>query len=334
MTKKAVITGITGQDGAWLAQHLLGGNYQLVAPTRGNPDQHRLHQLNLDLKRIQFVVYNNWSEVGDIIAEHQPDEVYHLAAMSHVGQSHQHPDRVFDVNVMWTIEILKAVHQHCPAAKLFFASSAEIFHADNQGPVNENSPQQPTNPYGISKSAAHAMVQYYRQVKHVFACNGILFNHESELRDPAFVSKKICREVARIVKHGGEPLYLGNIEAKKDWGYAPDYVKSFVAMLQQPQADDYVIATGVLHSVKDMVNCAFAALNYAITWRGEGLQAMAHNHQGQQVVGIDERFFRPLDDRFLCGNAGKAQQCLNMVDLTPFAQWVKQMTLNEYGQLK
>ncbi len=333
MTKKALITGITGQDGALLAQHLLQGNYRIIAPTRANPDYSRLSVLNINQNLIDFVCYEQWSDFNAIIEKYQPDEIYHLAAMSHVGQSHQYPEKVFDVNVMWTIEILNAVTHLCPSAKVFFASSCEIFKSDISEPVHEKSIKQPSNPYGISKSSAHDMVQYYRDVKNIFACNGILFNHESEIRDPAFVSKKICREVARIVKNGGEPLYLGNIAAKKDWGYAPDYVKFFQSVLQQQQADDYILATGVLHSVQDMVNCAFAALDYSITWAGDGLDTKAFNAKGQTVVAIDERFFRPLDNRYLVGDTTKAQKTINFNDLTPFSDWVKSMTLNEYGQL-
>lgn len=336
MKKKALITGITGQDGALLAQHLLHGdlydNYHIIAPTRNNPDKSRLSVLNVDQDLIDFVCYERWTDFHDIIEKYQPDEIYHLAAMSHVGQSHHYPEKVFDVNVMWTLEILNAVAQLCPSAKVFFASSCEIFKSDIGEPVYESSVKQPSNPYGISKSSAHDMVQYYRNVKNIFACNGILFNHESEIRDPSFVSKKICREVARIVKHGGEPLYLGNIAAKKDWGYAPDYVAFFQSILQQQDPDDYILATGVLHSVQDMVNCAFAALDYDITWSGEGLNTKATNADGHTVVAIDEQFFRPLDDRFLVGDASHAQKNLNFNNLTPFADWVKRMTLNEYGQ--
>ena len=168
----------------------------------------------------------------------------------------------------------------------------------------------------------------------VFACNGILFNHESEIRDESFVSKKICREVARIVKFGGKPLYLGNIEAKKDWGYAKDYVQTFHKMLQQEKAEDYVISTGVLHSVKDMVNSAFNALDYSICWQGSGLKTIAKNENNEVVVAIDKQFFRPLDNRFLIGNNSKAKQELQFSNTTPFAVWVKSMTLAEYKKLK
>ena len=332
MTEKtALITGITGQDGALLSQYLLNMGYKILAPTRLNPDKSKLKLLGIQTNpKIEFVTYKNWIDFKQIIADAEPDEIYHLAAMSHVGQSHEFPEKVFNVNTMWTIELLKIIKEYSPTSKFFFASSCEIFQNNLDYAVSEDDPKQPTNPYGISKLSAHSMVQYYRNIKGLFACNGILFNHESTIRDESFVSKKICSEVARIVKVAGEPLYLGNIEAKKDWGFAEDYVKSFHNMLQQDKADDYVIATGKLHSVKDMVTQAFNALDYAISWHGSDLDTTAKNQQGETVVAIDKKYFRPLDNRFLIGNNSKAKQILSFNNITPFSDWVKSMTLAEY----
>jgi len=335
MTEKtALITGVTGQDGALLTHYLLKKGYKVLAPTRKNPNKSKLKYLNIDLdNNIDFFIYEDWSDFKKIIIDGQPDEIYHLAAMSHVGMSHEYPEKVFNVNTLWTIELLKIIEEHSKSTKFFYASSCEIFQDNLQESVAEDGLKSPNNPYGISKLSAHSMVQYYRNVKKIFACNGILFNHESEIRDDNFVSKKICREVARIVKTGGEPLYLGNIEAKKDWGYAKDYIKSFHSMLQQQLADDYVISTGCLHSVKDMVNCAFEALNYSITWHGNGLQTIAKNDKNEIVVAINKKFFRPLDNRFLVGDNTKAKQVLKFENTTPFASWVETMTLAEYNKL-
>ena len=332
--KTALITGITGQDGALLAQYLLSQAYKIIAPTRRNPDTSKLKALAIDQHQdLEFIVYEKWSDFDEIITQYLPDEIYHLAAISHVGESHQKPDVVFDVNTLWTIQLLKAVEQYSRQSKFFFASSCEIFQEDLHELVSENDQKVPSNPYGISKLSAHLMVQYYRDIKGLFACNGILFNHESELRGASFVSKKICREVARIVKNGGQPLYLGNIAAKKDWGYANDYVQAFQSMLKQDIAKDYILASSVLHSVEDMVNCAFDALDYNVTWQGKDLSRKALNKDGEIVVAIDEKFFRPLDHRFLKGNSSKAQRDLDFNNLTPFASWVKSMTLNEYREL-
>lgn len=333
--KTALITGATGQDGALLTDFLLNINYDVIAPTRLNPDKSNLKTLGIDThKNLRFVTYKNWSDFDNIIKNNQPDEIYHLAAMSHVGQSHENPEGVFDVNTLWTVKLLQAIKTYSAHSKLFFASSCEIFNSQIDRPVVETDEKMPSNPYGISKLSAHLMVEYYRKVNGLFACNGILFNHESKLRAPSFVSKKICREVARIVSHGGEPLSLGNIEAKKDWGYAPDYVKTFHSMLQMQNPEDFIVSTGQLHSVKDMVDFAFSALDYKITWQGKGLECKALNDKNEVVVNIDERFFRPLDNRFLIGDNTKAKKHLSFSNTTPFSQWVKIMTLDECSQLK
>ena len=331
MTQKtALITGSTGQDGALLAEFLLNKNYRIIAPTRTNPDKSNLQTLDIiSHENIKFVTYENWHDFDQIIKHYQPHEIYHLAAMSHVGQSHENPEMVFNVNTQWTVCLLQAIKSYSPQSKFFFASSCEIYNCNIDRPVIETDEKLPSNPYGVSKLSAHLMVEYYRKVHGLFACNGILFNHESKLRARSFVSKKICCEVSRIVTDGGKPLSLGNIEAKKDWGYAPDYIQTFHAMLQQLNPEDFIISTGELHSVRDMVNCAFAALDYKISWHGTGLECQALNINNEVVVDIDERYFRPLDNRFLIGNNSKAKQFLNLSNSTPFSEWVKSMTLNE-----
>ena len=332
--KTALITGITGQDGSLLAHYLLNRNYKVIAPTRENPDISRLSILEIGThNNLELLIYENWNDFKSIINKYQPDQIYHFAAMSHVGESHKNPDNVFDVNTMWTLKILQAIENFSPSSRLFFASSCEIFASHLENPVDENSPKQPTNPYGISKLAAHQLVKYYREVKGLYCSNGILFNHESALRDESFVSKKIVQNVARIVKNGGKPLSLGNINAKKDWGYAPDFIKIIAEILQLKEANDYIIATGKLHSVKDMVNAAFSSLNYPIYWQGKDLDNKAINKQGEVVVTIDKRYYRPLDNRFLVGNTSHLTKKIKIESLTPFEQWVKYMTIKEYEQL-
>jgi GDPmannose 4,6-dehydratase len=333
-TKTALITGITGQDGSLLAQYLISKSYKIIAPTRDNPDKSNLKQLGIeDEENINFLVYSRWSDFEGIISQYKPTEIYHLAAMSHVGQSHENPKTVFDVNCNWTLELLSFTLKHSPKSRFFFASSCEIYRNDIAHPVTEEDEKRPNNPYGISKLSAHQMVDYYRKVKGLFACNGILFNHESELRPNSFVSKKICSHVARIIKQGDEPLTLGNIEAKKDWGYAPDYVKTIHAILQQTQAQNYNVSTDKLHSVKDMVDAAFSALDYTISWHGDGIKTQAINSEGDIVVCINEKYFRPLDNRFLQGDNTKIQAIAQNFPATTFKQWVKSMTLNEYNLL-
>ena len=333
-TQKAIITGISGQDGSLLAQHLLQRNYQIIAPVRENYNTINLQALNIEShKNIHFVALQTLADINSIILEYQPDEIYHLAAFSHVGQSHDNPQKVFEVNSNWTLKILQAIKNSSPETRLFFASSCEIFDSNLSEDVDENSPKKPSNPYGISKLAAHNLVEYFRDRYDIYSSIAILFNHESELRSDEFVSKKICQEVVRIVKHGGKPLMLGNINAKKDWGYAPDYVKLFPELLKLPKGDDFVFASGKLHSVKDMVEVAFASLNYKISWKGRDENTIAINSSGETVVAIDTRFYRPMDNRYLIGNKEKLAKTFNINLFTPYEKWVKNMVLFEYQKL-
>ena len=330
-TRKAIITGINGQDGALLAQHLLQSDYQIIAPVRENYNTTNLKALNIENHgNIHFIALQTLADINSIISEYQPDEFYHLAAFSHVGKSHDNPQKVFEVNTNWTLEILQSIKNSSPETRLFFASSCEIFNSNLFESANEYSIKKPTNPYGISKLAAHNLVEYFRDRYDIYASIAILFNHESELRSEEFVSKKICREVARIVKHGGKPLMLGNINAKKDWGYAPDFVKLFPELLKLPKGDDFVFASGKLHSVKDMVEVAFTSLDYKISWKGQNEDTIAINSSGETVVAIDTRFYRPLDNRFLIGNAEKLTKTFNVNSFTPFEKWVKKMVQLEH----
>lgn len=329
--RKALITGVTGQDGSLLAQHLLNQGYKITAPIRESSSLFRLQELKVATNNnLNLVAFSQSKDLDNTIKSERFDEIYHLAAMSHVGESHLNPTKVYQVNANWTEHLLETIVRESPNSKFFFASSSEIFQSTITHPVTENDVKEPSNPYGNSKLKAHLMVQHYRENKGLFASNGILFNHESTLRDQRFVSKKICREVARIVKHGGQPLSLGNLEAKKDWGYAPDFVPFFQTILTQETAEDYVLATGKLYSIKDMVNAAFLAFNYSINWSGEGLNCIATNNKKETVVNTNPQFFRPLDNRFLKGDSSKAQKHLGFNNLTPFVSWVKTMALTEY----
>lgn len=331
MTQKtALITGVSGQDGSLLAKHLLENNYKVIAPTRKNPNLFRLGFLQiLEHENLELVTYKNWLDFEPLILNSKPDEIYHLAAMSHVGESHENPEKVFNVNSLWTTVLLQIIEKYSRGSKFFFASSCEIFKSAIESKVTEKNDKSPNNPYGISKLAAHQMVEYYRKTKGLFACNGILFNHESSLREGSFVSKKICENVARIVQNGGPPLSLGNIEAKKDWGYAPDFIKAFPLILNRQNASDYILSTGQLHSVKDMVNAAFNSLDYPLFWKNSGIKTTAVNKKGQVVVDINPKYFRPVDNRFLIGDNTKARIELDFTNNTPFNSWVKAMTLHE-----
>ncbi len=332
--KTALITGITGQDGSLLAQYLISRGYKIIAPVRKNFNQSRLQVLGLlHSPAITYLVYQRWCDFKKIVQQNIIHEFYHLAAMSHVGKSYSEETNVLDVNSLWTTEILGFLECDSPQTRFFFASSCEIFSADNQQAIDESACTNPSNPYGISKLTATNMVRYFREVKGLFASSAILFNHESELRDDSFVSKKITKTVAKIVKGLPVVLSLGNIESQKDWSYAPDFVTYFHKILQQKYAADFILASGKRHSVKDMVNCAFSALKYPITWHGSGLDCVAKNKQGKIVVQINPAYFRPLDNRFLIGDTRKAQQQLGFGKLTSFSDWVTKMTLFEWNKL-
>ena len=335
MTQKtALITGVSGQDGSLLTKHLLSLGYKIIAVTRNKPDLWRLILLGI-LKdpNISYMCYQEWIDFKNILKQNKIDEFYHLAAMSHVGQSHNSPLSVFDVNSIWTIELLNCIVRYSSHTRFFFASSCEIFDINLNKSASEDDKKKPTNPYGISKNAAHLMVEYFREVKGLFSCNAILFNHESSLRDDSFVSKKIVSSVAKIVKGHQQTLSLGNIYSQKDWSCAVNLVPYFHKILNLEQPDDFVLASGQLHSVKDMVDCAFTALDYPISWHGSGLDCVARNKKGQTVVSINPKHFRPLDNRFLTGNTAKAQKYLDFNKLTPFASWVKDMVVFEWNKL-
>lgn len=336
--KTALITGISGQDGALLAQYLLKHDYSIVAPVRHSSDLTRLKSLKIDNNKcIEFILFDKWSDFEEIINTRQPDEIYHLAAISHIGKSHKNPEVTFDVNVCWTLKILESVRKHSFHSRLFFASSSEIFQSIyNNKPVrivNEKSIRHADNPYGISKLAAHNLIEYYRNTYQMYAASAILFNHESDLRSHNFISKKICMEAARIVKSGGDPLYLGNIDACKDWGYAPDFIPAFHNMLQLKKPQDIILSTGVLHSVKDMVESAFGFFKYKLKWQGQGLQTTATDQDGRTVVAIKEEYYRPTDQRFFAGNNQLSKELLGFTELTPFTRWVGMMADSEYKKL-
>lgn len=330
----ALITGITGQDGCLLAHDLLSKGYVIYAPVRKNFDSTNLKTLNIfDSERIHFLQYEEHSECQNFIAKFKPAEIYHFAAISHVGESHKNPEAVLQINTNWTLDLLSSVAKMSPESRFLFASSCEIFDKTQQSLVNENSKKSPLNPYAIAKLAAHNLVEYYRNVKNIHASNVILFNHESILRPDTFVTQKVFKNVARIVKQGGKPLELGNILAEKDWSYAPDLIPAFHEILQTSQADDYVLASGEMHSVKELVECSFASLNYSITWKGEGESTQAFNQQGDCVVKINPKFYRPLDKSGIKGDSSKAREILGWQGSRPFADWVAKLTLNQFRKL-
>ena len=346
MTKKALITGITGQDGSYLAEFLLNKGYEVHGLIRRsstfNTDRiDHIYTDPHDTKSKLFLYYgdlNDSGQLSNLIYNLKPDEIYHLGAQSHVRVSFDMPEFTGDVTGIGTTRMLEAIRRSGIKTRFYQASSSEMF-GDAPPPQNEETPFRPRSPYGAAKAYAYWMVRNCREGYGMFAVNGILFNHESPRRGETFVTRKITRAIARI-KYGLEnKLYLGNLEAKRDWGYAGDYVEAMWLMLQQQEPDDYVIATGETHSVKEFVNLAFSHSGIELEWKGKGvaqkgiIKSLASNLKpptsnlrvGDVLVEMDKRYFRPLEVEFLQGDASKAKKKLEWEPKVRFKQLVKMM---------
>lgn len=297
MSKKALITGVTGQDGAYLARFLLEKGYHVFGGYRrvSTPNFWRLHYLEvldqIDLLPLDLI---DASSVLDIVKKTEPDEIYHLAAQSFVEASFDQPIATAQITALGTLRILDVIRLINPKIKFYQASSSEMFGNNPQSPQSEKTPFHPDSPYAIAKSYAHSITGNYRDGYKIFACSGILFNHESPLRGIEFVTKKISDGVAKIKLNLSDELHMGNINSKRDWGFAGDYVKAMWLMLQQDEADDYVVATGESHSVQEFLEEAFAYVDLDY----------------KKYVKIDKKFFRPKDVSELLGDPTKAKEKL------------------------
>ena len=317
MTKTALITGITGQDGSYLAELLLEKGYEVWGIIRrsSNFNTQRIDHIFKDVhqkeNKLQLVYgdLSDASSIGAIIRKIMPDEVYNLAAQSHVKVSFEIPEYTADITAMGSLRILEAIRQFCPKAKYYQASSSEMYGKVKETPQSEKTPFHPRSPYGVSKVFSYWITKNYRESYDMFACNGILFNHESPRRGETFVTKKITKAIAKIKAGKQKKLYLGNLDAKRDWGYAKDYVEAMWLMLQQEKPDDYVIATGETHSVKEFLEEAFNLVG--LKW--------------EDYVEIDQRYFRPAEVDLLIGNPKKAKEKLNWEPKTKFKELVKIM---------
>lgn len=320
--KKALITGITGQDGAYLAELLLAKGYQVHGIKRRSSSFNtaRIDHLFQDYhempERRLLLHYGDITDATNlirVIQEVQPDEIYHLAAQSHVAVSFETPEYTAQADALGTLRVLEAIRILGLADKVRFyqASTSELFGNADISPQHEQTPFAPRSPYAAAKLYSYWITKNYREAYNMFACNGILFNHESPLRGETFVTRKITRAVVRIKYGLQQTLFLGNLHAKRDWGYAKDYVEAMWLMLQADEPHDLVIATGVTHTVKEFVDLAFAHARIPIAWFGTGKDTYAINmNSGKKVVCIDERYFRPTEVDQLCGDASKAQRVL------------------------
>lgn len=313
--KSAVITGITGQDGAYLAQLLLGKGYKVYGTYRrtSSVNQWRIEDLGIagheNLELVEYDLTDQGTSIR-LIERAQPDEVYNLAAQSFVGVSFEQPATTAQITGVGTLFLLEAIRMVNPKTRFYQASTSEMFGKVQAVPQDEHTPFWPRSPYGVAKLYAHWMTVNYRESYGIFGASGILFNHESPLRGREFVTRKITDAAARIACGRQEVLELGNLDARRDWGYAEEYVEGMWRMLQAGQPDTYVLATGRTESVRDFVNLAFAAVELPLQWRGQGADEVGVDARGQVRVRVNARHYRPAEVDLLIGNPAKARQQL------------------------
>ncbi|MBI5937657.1 MAG: GDP-mannose 4,6-dehydratase [Betaproteobacteria bacterium] len=335
MSKRALITGITGQDGAYLAEFLLGKGYIVHGIKRRtslfNTDRiDHLYQDPHETDR-RFILHHgdltDSSSLIRIIQQVQPDEIYNLAAQSHVAVSFEEPEYTANSDALGALRILEAIRILGLEKKTRFyqASTSELFGLVQEVPQKETTPFYPRSPYAVAKLYAYWITVNYREAYGMYACNGILFNHESPVRGETFVTRKITRALARIKLGLQDCVFLGNLNAKRDWGHAKDYVEMQWLMLQQDQPEDFVIATGVQYSVRDFVDAAARELGMAISWQGEGVDEKGFDANGKCIVAIDPRYFRPTEVETLLGDASKAKEKLGWVPRISFDELVAEM---------
>ncbi|MCP4001330.1 MAG: GDP-mannose 4,6-dehydratase [Gammaproteobacteria bacterium] len=351
--KKALITGITGQDGAYLAEFLLGKGYEVHGIKRRSSSFNtaRVDHLYHDLHESGAKFFLHHGDLTDstnlirIIQQVEPDEIYNLGAQSHVGVSFETPEYTADTDGLGALRILEAIRilGREKLTRYYQASSSELFGEVQEIPQTETTPFYPRSPYAVAKLYAYWIAVNYREAYGIYACNGILFNHESPLRGETFVTRKITRALARIHLGLQECLYLGNMDARRDWGHARDYVEMQWLMLQQEEPEDFVIATGKQYSVRDFVNSAAQEIGVAIEWRGagedeQGIVTAAPEDSaiqpGDTLVAIDPRYYRPTEVETLLGDPSKAKTKLGWTPRTSFAELVSEMMTSDLSIAK
>jgi len=343
--KKALITGITGQDGAYLAEFLLGKGYEVHGIKRRassfNTDRidHLYQDPHQENKRF-FLHYGDLSDSSNLIRlmqEIQPDEVYNLGAQSHVAVSFESPEYTADTVGLGTLRMLEAIRIAGleKTARFYQASTSELYGEVQETPQKETTPFYPRSPYAAAKLYAYWITVNYREAYGMYACNGILFNHESPIRGETFVTRKITRALARVVLGLQDCLFLGNMDAKRDWGHAKDYVEMQWLMLQQDKPEDFCIATGVQYSVRDFVNAAYDHIDKKIRWEGKGADEKGYDTEtGNLLVAVDKRYFRPTEVDTLLGDPTKAKEKLGWVPKITFEEMVHEMMENDLNIAK
>ncbi len=332
--KKALITGITGQDGSYLAEFLINKDYEVHGIKRRTSliNTDRIDHLYQDPHEISKKLILHHGDMTDstslirIIQEVQPDEIYNLAAQSHVAVSFEEPEYTANSDALGALRILEAIRilKLENKVKFYQASTSELYGNVREIPQTEKTPFYPRSPYGVAKLYAYWITVNYREAYNIYACNGILFNHESPVRGETFVTRKITMALAKIKLNLQKKLYIGNLDAKRDWGHAKDFVEAQWLMLQQKKPEDFVIATGKQYSVRDFINECAKNLDMKIQWRGNGLEE-AGSFNGKDVVVVDKRYFRPTEVETLLGDANKAKEKLNWSPKISFEELVKEM---------
>ena len=339
-TKKALITGVTGQDGAYLAEYLTTKGYEVHGIKRRSSSFNtgRIDHIYQDPHEDARNLILHYGDLTDstnlirIVQDVQPDEIYNLAAQSHVAVSFETPEYTANADAVGTVRLLEAIRilRREEQTRFYQASTSEMFGKVQEVPQKEMTPFYPRSPYGAAKVYAYWICVNYREAYGMFCSNGILFNHESPIRGETFVTRKITRAVARISMGLQSKLYLGNLDALRDWGHARDYVEAMWLMLQHEQPDDFVLATGQQHAVRDFVDMAFAEVGITIEWYGSGADEKGHNTTtGEVVVEVDRRYFRPTEVDTLLGDASKAKKILGWSARTPLNHLVKEMVASD-----
>lgn len=345
MEKKALITGITGQDGSYLAELLLGKGYEVHGIKRRTStfNTARIDHLHEEPNQPNRRLYLHHGDLADsmslvhILQEVQPDEVYNLGAQSHVAVSFEEPEYTANSDALGALRLLEGIRilGFQGRTRYYQASSSELFGLTSRSPQSESTPFYPRSPYGTAKLYAHWITINYREAYGLFAVNGIMFNHESPVRGKTFVTRKITRGLARIVVGIQDCLYLGNLETRRDWGHARDYVRAQWMMLQQPEPEDLVIATGEQHSVREFVEAAATELGISISWRGSGLGEIGFSPElSLDVVRIDPRYLRPTEVDDLLGDASRARERLGWAPTMSFTDLVREMVDSDLRDAK
>ncbi len=331
--KKALITGITGQDGSYLTELLLNKGYQVHGIVRraSNFNTQRIDKIYedphiTDKLQLHFGDLAESSVIDKLVREIEPDEVYNLGAMSQVRVSFDIPEYTANTTGLGVLRILEAIRNYVPEAKFYQASSSEMFGKVQEVPQTEDTPFYPRSPYGVAKVFGFWITVNYRESYNLHASNGILFNHESPRRGRTFVTRKITRGLARIKLGLDKCLYLGNLDAKRDWGHAKDYVEMMWLMLQQEKGDDYIVATGKQHSVRDLVEITAKELDFDLEWEGESLEEKGIDKKsGNIIIQIDSKYYRPAEVDTLLGDPSKAQKNLGWEPKISFEEMIKEM---------